>query len=108
VNAHASAQQQAAARAFIDFVARPKQTALYARTVGGLTQYQFLHGQIPGFMSEHAAAFAERRYVLNPIQSWGTASINIALQNAVGLLTGQRSIDDVLTAMDAAWEQGPG
>ena len=28
-------------------------------------------------------------------------------QDAIGLLTGQRSIDDVLGATDAAWKQGP-
>jgi hypothetical protein len=32
----------------------------------------------------------------------------LALQdNQIGLITGQRSIDDVLNAMDAAWKQGP-
>jgi class 3 adenylate cyclase len=31
----------------------------------------------------------------------------VAVFGARGLLTGQRSIDDVLNAMDAAWKQGP-
>ena len=59
-------------------------------------------------MSDVATVFEERRYVVNPYQSWWNANVLLALQqNEVGLITGQRSIDDVLTAMDAAWKQGP-
>ena len=28
-------------------------------------------------------------------------------QDAIGLVTGQETIDDILNAMDAAWKQGP-
>ena len=42
VNAHSSPQRQAAAQTFVDFIARPKQNALFAQLTGGLTQYQFL------------------------------------------------------------------
>ena len=66
VNGHSSPQNQAAAHAFIDFVGRPKQNALYAQTQGGLTQYEFLKGQIPAFMSSLGQVFARRRYVLLP------------------------------------------
>jgi hypothetical protein len=46
--------------------------------------------------------------VISPNTGWWNASVQLALQpNAVGVLTGQRSIDDVLNAMDAAWQQGP-
>jgi raffinose/stachyose/melibiose transport system substrate-binding protein len=57
VNAHSSPANQAAAQEFIDFVARPKQNALYAQTTGGLTQYQFLKQELPSFMSTPAAVF---------------------------------------------------
>jgi raffinose/stachyose/melibiose transport system substrate-binding protein len=108
VNAHSSAQNQAAAQTFIDFIARPYQNALYAHTLGGLTQYEFLKGQIPAFMSDFATVFKQHRYVINPIVSWWNAKVLLALQdNQIGLITGQRSIDDVLNAMDAAWKQGP-
>jgi raffinose/stachyose/melibiose transport system substrate-binding protein len=108
VNAHSSAQNQAAAQTFVDFIARPKQNALFATTQGGLTQYEFLKGQIPGFMSDFATVFREHRYVANPVQGWWNANVLLALQqNQIGLITGQRSIDDVLKAMDAAWRQGP-
>ena len=108
VNAHASAQNQAAARTFVDFLARPKQNALYAQLVGGLTQYEFLKGHVPLFMSAFTPMFREHHYVINPEETWWNANVLLALETyAVGLITGQSSIDGVLNAMDAAWKQGP-
>jgi raffinose/stachyose/melibiose transport system substrate-binding protein len=108
VNARSSAQNQAAAQTFVDFVARPKQNALYAQLQGGLTQYQFLKLQIPAFMSDDSSLIQERRYVIDPTSGWWNASVtNVLLQDGIGLITGQLSIDDVLNAMDAAWKQGP-
>ncbi len=108
VNAHSSAQNQAAAQAFVDFVARPKQNALFSEATGGLTQYEFLTGHFPGWMSSLATPYNDHAYVNDPTQSWWNASVLLALQqNQIGLITGQRSIDDVLNAMDTAWKQGP-
>jgi raffinose/stachyose/melibiose transport system substrate-binding protein len=108
INARSSAQHQAAAQTFVDFVARPKQDALYAQLVGGLTQYQFVHAQLPGFMPAFAPVFAAHLYALSASQSWWNPAVVLALdQNGIGLITGQTSIDDVLNAMDAAWKQGP-
>jgi raffinose/stachyose/melibiose transport system substrate-binding protein len=108
VNAHSSVQNQAAAQTFVDFLARPKQDALYAQVNGALTQEEFLKGQLPAFMSSFAPVFANHKYVIEPDDYWWNASVLLALQNdAVGLTTGQETIDQVLQAMDAAWNQGP-
>jgi raffinose/stachyose/melibiose transport system substrate-binding protein len=108
VNAHASAQHQAAAQSFVDFIARPKQDALFAQLGGGLTQYEFLHGQVPAFMEADAPVLARHLYVVNPRYGWWNPNVLLTLQqDDVGLLTGQRSVDDILNAMDAAWKQGP-
>ena len=108
VNARSSAAAQAAARTFIEFMARPKQDALFAQTEGGLTPYEFLKNQVPAYMSDFAAVFKQHAYVINPIETWWNAGVLLALQqNQIGLITGQRSIDDVLNAMDAAWKLGP-
>jgi raffinose/stachyose/melibiose transport system substrate-binding protein len=108
VNAHSSTSNQAAAQTFINFIARPKQNALYAQTVGGLTQYEFLMGQVPEFMSDFAPVVTKREYVINPSETWWNANVAAALQtDGIGLVTGQETIDDVLNAMDAAWKQGP-
>ena len=108
VNARVSVQNQAAAQQFVDFVARPKQDALFARLLGNVTQYQFLHGQLPANLAGFAPALAAHEYALNPELTWWNPGVAMALnQDGVGLITGQTSIDDVLNAMDAAWKQGP-
>ncbi len=108
VNAHSNEQHQAAAQTFIDFMARPKQNSLFTRINGGLSQYEFLHRQLPAFMAPYASVLAQHQYIANPLQQWWNPGVLFAMQqNQIGLITGQRSIDDVLNAMDAAWKQGP-
>jgi raffinose/stachyose/melibiose transport system substrate-binding protein len=108
VNAHSSAQSQAAAQTFIDFVARPAQDALYAELRGSQTQYQFLKGQLPSFMPALLPVLKSGAYVVNPTATWWNSNVGAALrQYEIGLLTGQASIDQILNAMDAAWKQGP-
>ncbi len=42
------------------------------------------------------------------VRRWWNPNVLLALQqDAVGLLTGQSTVDGILTAMDAAWKQGP-
>jgi raffinose/stachyose/melibiose transport system substrate-binding protein len=108
VNAHSSAPAQRAAQTFVDFSQRPAQNALFVRVQGGLTQQQFLDGRIPAYMSDFGPVLAKRAYVASPVYGWWNPNVALALQqNAIGLITGQRSIDDVLSAMDTAWNQGP-
>jgi raffinose/stachyose/melibiose transport system substrate-binding protein len=108
INAHASPQAQAAAQTFIDFIARPDQDALWAQTLGGLTPFELLKGQAPPFMSPLAPVLKGHEWVLNPDVTWWNPSVLVALEtDAIGLVTGQETIDEVLKAMDAAWKQGP-
>jgi raffinose/stachyose/melibiose transport system substrate-binding protein len=108
VNAHASAQHQKAAQAFVDFLARPDQDALYARIGGGLSEAQLRSGRFPGYLSSFVPLYKQGRYGINPVESWWNASVGNALTTyGTGLLTGQESIDDVLKSMDAAWKLGP-
>jgi raffinose/stachyose/melibiose transport system substrate-binding protein len=108
VNGHASAQNQAAAQAFVDFLARPDQNAAYARLVGGLSQAQLRKGRFPGYLSNFVPLYRQGRYGINPIETWWNASVGNALTTyGTGLLTGQESVDDVLKAMDVAWKLGP-
>lgn len=108
VNSHSSAQGQAAAQSFVDFIARPKQNSLFARIQGGLTQYEFLKLQLPDFMAGDVSVLKQRKYVTSPIFGWWNPDVAAFLrENQIGLITGQRSVDDVLRGMDAAWKQGP-
>jgi raffinose/stachyose/melibiose transport system substrate-binding protein len=53
-------------------------------------------------------AVEQGKYVISPVQTWWNSNVLLQLgQNQIGLITGQRSVDDVLNAMDAAWKQGP-
>jgi raffinose/stachyose/melibiose transport system substrate-binding protein len=107
VNSHSSAAAQQAAQDFVDFIARPKQNALIAQIQGGVTQQQLVKGPIPAYMSAFSSVLRQHRYVITPLQTWWNASVLLALQqNQIGVITGQRSIDDVLEAMDAAWKLG--
>jgi raffinose/stachyose/melibiose transport system substrate-binding protein len=108
INAHSSPASQAAAREFIDFVARPEQNALYGKVVGGLTQPQIVHDQMPAFISSFSPILKSGAYVVKPEQTWWNPNVlTVYDQDVVGLITGQLSVDDVLNAMDAAWKQGP-
>jgi raffinose/stachyose/melibiose transport system substrate-binding protein len=109
VNAHASAANQEAAQEFVDFVARPKQDALLAHLLGAVTQYEFLKNELPAFMSSLSPALIQGRYVIDPEDAWWNAGVLVTLeQDGIGLATGQETVDGLLNAMDAAWNQGPG
>ena len=108
VNAHSSAAAQAAAQTFINFVARPKQNALFEQIGGSLTQYQLLKGEVPAWMPAMAPIMQHAEYVMNPSLSFENPSVGSAPRNSViGLITGQSTIDGILTAMDVAWKLGP-
>jgi hypothetical protein len=59
-------------------------------------------------MSSLAAPIAAEDYRIQASTTWWNAAIQAALeQQALGLFTGQSTIDGILAAMDAAWKQGP-
>jgi raffinose/stachyose/melibiose transport system substrate-binding protein len=108
VNAHSPAAKQVAAQLFVNFVARPKQDALDAELNGGLSQYEFIKGQVPAYMSSFGPLLAAHEYALDPSQNWWNPDVLQTLtSDVVGLFTGQTTIDGILKAMDAAWQEGP-
>ena len=65
-------------------------------------------GRFPRYLSSFLPLYRQGRYGINPIETWWNAGAGSALSTyGTGLLTGQTSIDDVLKAMDAAWQVGP-
>jgi raffinose/stachyose/melibiose transport system substrate-binding protein len=108
VNAHSSAAGQAAAQVFVDFVARPKQDELDAELIGGVTQYDFTHDQLPSWMSSFGPPVASGKFGIDPSVTWWNGDVmNALLTDQLGLVTGQVTIDGLLTAMDTAWKEGP-
>ena len=76
--------------------------------VGSLTQREFLRQELPGFMQPMAPVIADHAYVINPVLTWWNPNVgNALMQDGIGLVTGQRTVDQVLQEMDAAWKQGP-
>lgn len=73
-----------------------------------MTQYEFLKNQLPGFMSSFSSVLEHDAYVARPSLTWWNAGVALALTNdVIGLVTGQSTVDGILQAMDAAWQQGP-
>jgi hypothetical protein len=57
-------------------------------------------------MAGDASVLKQRKYVANPIFGWWNPGVAAFLrENQIGLITGQRSVDDVLRGMDAAWKE---
>jgi hypothetical protein len=93
---------------FVDFVARPKQDELFAGITGGVTQYDFMKNQMPSWMSSFGPAIASGKYTIDPTVTWWNGDVMQALVNdQIGLVTGQVTIDGLLNAMDTAWKEGP-
>jgi hypothetical protein len=47
-------------------------------------------------------------YVVSPVETWWNKDVVDQMQrDQIGLITGQRSVDDVLKGMDTAWKHGP-
>jgi hypothetical protein len=59
-------------------------------------------------MSSFAPAIASGKYAIDPSVTWWNGDVmNALLQDQIGLVTGQVTIDGLLNAMDAAWKEGP-
>jgi raffinose/stachyose/melibiose transport system substrate-binding protein len=95
-------QNKEAAKAFVDFVAREKQNRLWASIIGATSAWDFDKGKL----DDHHKPLAPLIPKITIAQSsgWPAFAPYIALGAGVqGLFTGQRTIDDILKAADAAW-----
>ena len=73
-----------------------------------MSEAQLRAGRFPAHLSAFVPLYKQGRYGINPVETWWNASVGDALTTyGTGLLTGQKSVDDVLKAMDAAWKLGP-
>jgi raffinose/stachyose/melibiose transport system substrate-binding protein len=104
---NAASGKKEAARAFLDWVAQPAQAKTFAEVSGALpvTGYQDLD------LSDTLYApvddvLREGSFTALPNTIWPDPAVYEALSAGVqGLLTGQKTVNDVLTAMDAAWDR---
>ncbi len=99
----------AAAMKFIDFLADPAQSITYARLSGNISLPDAANGTAPTEFSAFGPYLRAGKVAPIPYLEWPNAVIESNLtQGLQGLLTGQRTVDDVLRMMDTAWNQGTG
>ncbi|MDN4477919.1 extracellular solute-binding protein [Demequina sp. SYSU T00039] len=99
-------KNKAAALAFLDWMAQPENLAAYGETSGNLPVGDLDPADLPAAYAPIADFIAEADYLPLPNQSWSSGEVYNALGAGIqGLLTGQTTVEDVLAAMDAAWDK---
>jgi raffinose/stachyose/melibiose transport system substrate-binding protein len=106
INASSDDAVKASAQAFLDWAAQPENAKHYAEISGAVP----ITGIDPQtLLPEYAPIgdlLASGAYTSIPNSSWPNPAIYDALGAGVqGLLTGQKTVDQVLDEMDAAWDQ---
>lgn len=102
---NAASKNKEAAKAFLDWAAEPEQTKTFAEAdgalpVSGLESYDYGSGAYKNV----GDLIKDGKYGPLPNSQWPNSSVYDALATGVqGLLTGQKSVDQVLQAMDSAW-----
>ncbi|MGF9647691.1 ABC transporter substrate-binding protein [Pseudarthrobacter oxydans] len=104
---NAAAKNKEAAKAFLAWAAEPEQTKAFAEIDGalpvtGLDTYDFDGGAYKNI----GDLIKNGKYGPLPNSQWPNSAVYDALATGVqGIITGQKSPDQVLQAMDAAWGQ---
>lgn len=104
---NAASKNKEAAQAFLDWAAEPEQTKTFAEIDGALPVTGMDSYDFEGSAYKNVGdLLKDGKYGPLPNSQWPNSSVYDALATGVqGLLTGQKSSDDVLKAMDAAWGQ---
>jgi raffinose/stachyose/melibiose transport system substrate-binding protein len=104
---NAASKNKDAAKAFLDWAAQPEQTKAFAEIdgalpVSGLDSYDFNGGAYKNV----GDLIKGGKYGPLPNSQWPNSAVYDALATGVqGLITGQKTADQVLQAMDTAWDQ---
>jgi raffinose/stachyose/melibiose transport system substrate-binding protein len=104
---NAASKSKDAAKAFLDWAAQPEQTKAFAEIDGalpvtGLDSYDFNGGAYKNV----GDLIKGGKYGPLPNSQWPNSAVYDALATGVqGLITGQKTVDQVLQAMDTAWGQ---
>ena len=104
---NAASKNKDAAKAFLDWAAEPEQTKAFAEIDGalpvtGLDSYDFNGGAYKNV----GDLIKDGKYGPLPNSQWPNSAVYDALATGVqGLITGQKTADQVLQAMDTAWGQ---
>jgi raffinose/stachyose/melibiose transport system substrate-binding protein len=100
-------RNRAAALNFVDFWARESQSRFYASLTGAISLHQAATGQKLRPELNGISALLKTKTKVHPLINldWKNPEVFSLLgQGVQGLLTGQRTIDQILRAMDGAWQ----
>jgi raffinose/stachyose/melibiose transport system substrate-binding protein len=102
---NARTEHPAEAKTFINFMGRAKQNSLFAKIGNGLAPWDAIKGIVPSWMAPMAAAYKAGKVIVNPRNAYpNPAFYGAAFDPAmVGILTGQKSVDDAVADLDKAW-----
>lgn len=94
---------------YIDFLARQGQSRLIPKANDAVSFTDFNQGKVPDILKPITAQLKDpKRHTDLANTLWPNGDIYTALgQGMTGLLTGQKTIDQVLQDMDAAWNKNP-
>jgi raffinose/stachyose/melibiose transport system substrate-binding protein len=95
---------KAAALAFIDFAGREGQSRLIASISGSVSLHDVNVGNIPAALAAYKPLFKADKIVGRPAAIWPTPSPGNVLNTGMdAVLTGQKTIPDMLAGVDAVW-----
>jgi raffinose/stachyose/melibiose transport system substrate-binding protein len=93
-----------AAMKLVDFLAQPEQQQAYANITGVISVPDSVTGKVPEMYSSFGPLLQQKKAVTLPSLVWPNPAVGTAITPGMqGLLTGQKTIADVLTDMDNAW-----
>lgn len=95
-----------AAKKFLDFFSQPAQANAWAEGRGDVSLKQAAEGDLPATFSNVKPYLTDNRALPFPPLTWNPGVQETLGKNLTGLLTGQVNVDQVLQAMDQAWDSG--
>jgi len=108
ISGNAKTQHPNEVRTLINFLARAKQSTLFAKVAGGIAPYDAKIGVIAGPLEPLKTLMQTTGHADQTHEAaWPNPDVFTAFANGItGLFTGQSTVQSALEAMDKAWDQG--
>jgi raffinose/stachyose/melibiose transport system substrate-binding protein len=103
---NAKSKDLAAAKKFIDFFSQPAQADTWAAGRGDVSLQQAAKGDMPATFSNVKPYFTQNKALPFPPLTWHPGVQEALGKELTGLITGQANTNQVLQAMDQAWDSG--
>jgi raffinose/stachyose/melibiose transport system substrate-binding protein len=105
INAAAEDDAKASAQAFLDWAAEPAQAQTFADLSGLIPISGATAATVSTEYEPMGALIESGSYTGFPVETWPNPAVYDALSVGIqGLFTGQKTVDQILDEMDAAWD----